>query len=254
MARSPFFSILTASLNKDHSIRNTLESVKKQTCHDLEHIVIDGGSSDESLGILSEYEAFYNLSWISETDRGIADALNKGFGKSLGTYLLVLQADDQLLDQYILERIHPLLRSEFHDIYSFPVILDHPVHGPFLRKPIRRLWWNRFKFIFPHQGCCVHRRVFEKIGGFSEQFSINMDYDFFYRALSAQCTVKFGDFPVTVMGGEGIGTDFKFASRRLKEERLVQILNERNPFWRLAQVLFRAFYVPYRATIALKYR
>ena len=241
-------------MNNGATIRNTLQSVKKQTSQDLEHMVIDGGSTDNTLRILKEYEELYNLSWISEHDKGISDALNKGVAKSSGTYVVVIQADDQFLDDGILEKVFPLLRDEVYDIYSFPVITNHPIHGNLPRKPIRILWWNRFKFILPHQGCFVHRRVFEKIGGFREQFSINMDYDFFYRALAVHCTVNFGDFPVALMGGEGIGTDFAFASRRLKEERLVQIMNEQDPFWRFAQFLFRTLYVPYRSLVALKHR
>jgi glycosyltransferase involved in cell wall biosynthesis len=250
VTRSPFFSILTASLNKNHSIRNALESVKKQTSHNLEHIVIDGGSVDATVSILKKYHGTYNLTWISEPDRGIAEALNKGLAKSHGEYILVIQADDRLLDKCILERISPLLAREQYDIYSFPVILDHPVCGPIIRKPIRALWWNRFKFIFPHQGCFVHRRVFECIGGFNEDFSIAMDYDFFYRAVMAGCTVKFfRKPPVAFMGGSGIGTRPDCLTLRLQEERLVQDMNERNPLWRVAQVLFRKLYSPYKTKL-----
>lgn len=250
MTRSFYFSILTASLNSGANIQNTLESVRGQTYCDLEHIVIDGGSADNTLGILKEYEGLYNLSWISERDKGISNALNKGVAKSHGTYVVVIQADDQLLDDGILEKVFPLLRDEAYDIYSFPVITNHPIHGILPRKPIRILWWNRFKFIFPHQGTFVHRRVFERIGGFRENFSIAMDYDFFYRAILARCTVKFHRGPpVAMMGGSGIGTRLDCLTLRLQEERLVQDMNERNPLWRVGQVLFRKLYFPYKTKL-----
>jgi glycosyltransferase involved in cell wall biosynthesis len=254
MEAKPFFTIITASLNNGATILNTLESVKRQTLQDLEHIVIDGGSTDGTVSILKKQGGDYNLSWVSEKDNGIADALNKAIKKASGAYVVVIQADDRLIDDDTLEKVYPVLKDEVYDIHSFPVITHHPVRGNRCRKPIRILWWNHFKFIFPHQGCFVHRRVFERIGGFRERFSINMDYDFFYRALAARRTVCFGHFPVALMGGEGIGTNFAFASKRLKEERLVQVLNERNPFWRFAQLLFRTLYVPYRSLVALKYR
>jgi glycosyltransferase involved in cell wall biosynthesis len=239
-------------LNKGATIRNTLESMRNQTRQNFEHIVIDGGSADESVEILRQFEHTYPLLWISEPDLGISDALNKGIKKAGGRYILVIQADDYLFDSIVLERVFLFLQDERYDICSFPVVLNHPIHGGLLRKPIRRLWWNHFKFIFPHQGCFVHRRVFEKIGGFSNRFSINMDYDFFYRALSSRCNVGFGNFPVAYMGGEGIGTDSDFSEKRLEEERLVQCLNERSLFWRGAQTLFRVLYVPYKTIIASK--
>lgn len=247
MAGSAFFSILTASLNNGATIRNTLESLKNQTCQDLEHIVIDGGSTDDSLRIMKNYEDAYNLWWISESDRGIADALNKGLAKSRGTYVVVIQSDDRFLHQEVLKKVFPLLRDEVYDIYSFPVIMRHPIYGDITRKPVRMLWWNRFKLIFPHQGTFVHRRVYERIGGYREDFSIAMDYDFFYRAILACRTVKFHRQPaVALMGGSGIGTRLDFVHRRLKEEFLVQKMNERNPLWRMGQILFKSLYRPYK--------
>jgi hypothetical protein len=88
--------------------------------------------------------------------------------------------------------------------------------------------------------------VFEKLGGFRKEFKINMDYDFFYRALQEKFVVKFGKFPVAIMGGKGVGTDPEMMNKRLKEERQVQRINERNPFWRLTQNIFACLYRPYK--------
>ena len=246
----PFFTILTASLNNESTIERTLESVRKQTFQNLEHIITDGGSVDCTLSILREYEAMYRLSWISELDGGIAEALNKGLHRSKGIYLLVIQADDRLHHSDVLEKVHASIKTGGFDIASFPVILDHPRKGQILRRPIPILWWNRFKFIFPHQGTFVHRRVFEKIGGFREDFSIAMDYDFFYRAILAGGTVKFYRTPpVAVMGGEGVGTRPESLGLRLTEEKLVQAMNETKPLWRICQVIFRALYHPYKTRL-----
>ena len=240
-------SIITASLNSVHMIGLCIESIKRQSCGDFEHIVIDGGSSDETLEILRRHESLYPLQWRSGRDRGISDALNKGLKLARGRYILVIQADDALLSADTFEKAFPLLRDEHCDIRSFPVLVDHPDFGKFLRRPIPILWWNRFKFIFPHQGTFVHRRVFERIGGFREDFSIAMDYDFFYRAILAGCTVKFHrEPPVALMGGSGIGTRLNFLRRRLREESLVQEMNERNPLWRMGQIVFKRFYHPYK--------
>jgi glycosyltransferase involved in cell wall biosynthesis len=247
----PFFTILTASFNSMPAFYRNLESMMSQSFKDFEHIVIDGGSDDDTRDILKKFENLYNLYWISEPDDGIADALNKGLRIAKGRYIIVVQADDHLLSPDTLEKVYPLLNEQATDILSFPVILEHPIRGQVLRKPIERLWWNHFKFIFPHQGCFVHQRVFEKIGAFRKEFKINMDYDFFYRALQEKFRVKFGKFPVAIMGGEGVGTNLKTTHKRLEEERRVQQLNEKNPLWRLAQQIFAFFYLPYK-TISTK--
>ena len=241
-----FFTILTAALNSGSTIQNTLESIQCQSFQDLEHIVIDGGSQDNTKETLQTFDHSYPLIWKSEPDTGIADALNKGLQIACGRYILVIQADDKLLNPDILKNVFPYLKDESIDIISFPVILDHLRKGMILRQPIHCLGWNHFKFIFPHQGCFVHKRVFDRIGEFRTEFKICMDYDFFYRALAFKCSVKFGNFPVSLMGGTGVGSISKFDCKRLEEERLVQMRNERNPGWRIAQFIFRLLYMPYK--------
>jgi len=246
MNKPPFITILTAALNSGATIKKTLESVRNQTFQDFEHIVIDGRSKDETLDILKEFQNTYNLTWLSEPDHGISDALNKGLRISSGRYIIVIQADDQLLHPDILNDVFPQLKNEKFDILSFPVILDHPVKGKILSKPIQHLWWNHFKFVFRHQGCFVHKRVFDQLVVFRNEFKISLDYDFFYRALARNYSVKFDNFPIALMGGEGVGSNPEFILKRLKEDRLVQVLNEIKLFWRLLQFVFHMLYLPYK--------
>ena len=244
MSNNPFFTVITASFNSGSTIKQTLKSIKNQTFKNLEHFVIDGGSNDGTVKILKEMEHSYNISWLSEPDCGIADALNKGLRKAKGRYIIVIQADDCLLNANSLEKAYSLLKHEKVDILSLPVIYNHPIKGKRLIKPIKLLWWNHLKHIFHHQGCFVHKRVFDKIGEFRKEFKINMDYDFFFRALACKSSVHFGKFPVVLMGGSGISS--VFAYKRIKEERLVQTQNERNPGWRAVQFIFRLLYLPYK--------
>lgn len=243
---SPFFSILTASYNSGETIEKTIVSIQSQSFKRYEHIIVDGGSLDETLPIIEKHSTAYNLQFISEPDDGISDALNKALSISSGVYIVVIQSDDQLIEPNVLTIVHDRLRSQESDICSFPVIFNHPEKGNILRKPIKLLWWNRFKFIFPHQGTFVHRRIFDKIGSFRKIFQISLDYDFFYRALDQSPTIHFGDFPVALMGGEGIGTLQKNIPQRLAEDRKVQCLNEKNRLWRTAQLFFYLFYKHYK--------
>jgi len=73
-----------------------------------------------------------------------------------------------------------------------------------------------------------------------------MDYDFFYRALNAGCTVFWGKRPVAVMAGDGLGSHRRYLEDRLREERLVQKNNENNVMWRAIQRVFHALYLPFK--------
>ena len=217
-----------------------------QTFKNLEHIVVDGASTDGTLEVIKAFEGTYDVSYISEPDTGIADALNKGLKNATGKYILIIQADDYLPDLHILEKVYPLLKSEDKDIYSFPVMMDVLGNGKRILKPIKFKWWNKFKFIFLHQGTFVHKRVYEQIGNFNTDYSIAMDYDFFYRALIKKPVIEFENFPVAEMAGEGIGSSIRSLLVRLKEEALVQKSNESNVCCRFIQTVFRFFYVPYK--------
>ncbi len=105
MGKRPFFTILTASYNNETTIKNTLESVSAQSFKNAEHIVIDGGSSDNTLNVLKMYEKKYDLKWISEPDEGIADAMNKGLKLSKGKYIIFIHADDRLCNNKILTNV-----------------------------------------------------------------------------------------------------------------------------------------------------
>lgn len=91
---SPLVSIVSPTLNQGQLIEGTLRSVKTQTYSNLEHIVVDGGSSDGTLELLRRYEPTYPLRWISEPDRGMYDAVNKGLALSRGEILAYLNSDD----------------------------------------------------------------------------------------------------------------------------------------------------------------
>jgi glycosyltransferase involved in cell wall biosynthesis len=94
VSKLPLVSIVTPSFNYGHFIEDTILSVKNQDYPNIEHIVVDGGSSDNTLRILKKYDGQYNLRWISESDRGQSDAVNKGFRMAKGQIIGWLNADD----------------------------------------------------------------------------------------------------------------------------------------------------------------
>jgi glycosyltransferase involved in cell wall biosynthesis len=94
---SKHVSIITPSYNQGEFIKNTLRSVKNQTYTPIEHIVVDGGSTDDTINILTEYEDRYNLNWISESDDGQAEAIKKGFRMASGDVYCWINSDDTYL-------------------------------------------------------------------------------------------------------------------------------------------------------------
>jgi glycosyltransferase involved in cell wall biosynthesis len=97
-------SIITVCFNSGATIRDTIESVRAQTFNDIEYIVVDGGSSDETLAIIAEYEDFISKV-VSEPDGGIYDAMNKGISLATGDFVGILNSDDVFFDNYVIEKI-----------------------------------------------------------------------------------------------------------------------------------------------------
>src|SRR5690349_9655830 len=97
MDAPPLVSIVTPSLNRVDLIESTLRSVRSQSYPNVEHIVVDGGSTDGTLEVLRRYEGTYGLRWMSEPDQGMYDAINKGLAMARGEILAYLNTDDLYL-------------------------------------------------------------------------------------------------------------------------------------------------------------
>lgn len=101
---NPLISIITVSYNAANTIEDTIISVINQTYQQIEYIIIDGGSIDETTNIIKKYSNKVTY-WVSEKDKGIYDAMNKGISKANGEWLLMLNAGDTLSDKDVLQNI-----------------------------------------------------------------------------------------------------------------------------------------------------
>lgn len=105
MKNIPLVSIITPSYNQGKFIKDTIISVKNQNYPNIEHIIIDGGSTDNTLKILKKYKNSYNIHWISETDEGQTDAIDKGFKIAKGSIITWLNFDDYYLHEQVISKV-----------------------------------------------------------------------------------------------------------------------------------------------------
>lgn len=132
----PKFSIITVTYNAGSVVEDTIQSIISQTYKNVEYIIVDGGSKDHTLAIIEKYKE-HITTIISEPDKGLYDAMNKGIRLATGDYLCFLNAGDELHeDDTLLQIVHTLTGNELPDvIYGETAIVDE--EGHFLR--MRRL-------------------------------------------------------------------------------------------------------------------
>ncbi len=182
---SPRFSIVTPSYNQAEFLRRTIESVRAQgRLDDVEHLVIDGGSSDGSVQVLESYP---HLQWISERDSGQTEALNKGIARARGEWIIWINSDDPLLPG-ALDMLRGFLEEhpEAQFIYSNLTFIDAEDRVLEQRRAmfsVERLhhWWRAGGVGFPQPGSIFRRELWERFGPFDEQLHYTMDFDFWFR-------------------------------------------------------------------------
>src|SRR5262249_20492239 len=220
-------SVITASLNTLADLKRTVMSVASQKCQDVEHIIVDGDSTDGTLAFLASLHGV-PIRWVSEPDSGIAEAMNKAVRLAKGDYLLALQAGDTFLnDGSLAEAIRHL--DGMTEIVAFVVQQVNGEKSATLNHSdlMRRLG---LKLPFPHQGCFIRRKLFSRIGMFDECYRLAFDYDFEIRALRALCSIKRIPLAIARMpvGGISTLTDRKAVIRRFNEERRLQFAHSPN--------------------------
>ena len=122
----PLVSIVTPSYNQGRFIEETILSVKNQDYPNIEHIIVDGGSTDNTLEIIKKYEGTYNMHWISEPDEGQADAINKGFKMAKGEVIGWLNSDDCYFTKGVVAEVIEFFKRNptTHIVYGDLAIID----------------------------------------------------------------------------------------------------------------------------------
>lgn len=182
---TPLVTVVTITFNllkagRKDNIRQCIESVHAQDYPNVEHIVIDGASTDGTLDLLRPYEKQKWLSIYSEPDSGIYDAMNKGVAHARGEFIAFLNSDDFWHDPHGISASVEALRREHADFSFAPV---YYLNGDDVREGVLDNVIGNFHTRMPcsHQSMFVHRRVFEKIGSFNTDYKSSADFDFVLR-------------------------------------------------------------------------
>lgn len=241
--KRPLISIVTASYNALEGLKRTVDSVGPQTYPAIEHVIIDGGSDDGSVEYLKSLGTC--VQWVSERDKGIGDALNKGIHMATGEYVLVLQAEDYFVASDSLERAASYLGQ--HDLVSFNVLLETSAGRQVVRSEVSGIL-SRLHMTIPHQGLFARRSLFSQIGNFDLTYRIAMDYDWLLRARGLGASAVSVPEAHTVMPATGISSrrDWPGMSARLDEFRRAQIAHATGVGELYARGLWWTFYKPFK--------
>jgi glycosyltransferase involved in cell wall biosynthesis len=190
------FTIITPNLNYGRYLGDCLSSVASQSGVLLEHLVFDAGSTDDSRAVAA---GFPHVRWIEESDRGMSDAINKGFSQAKGQWVMWLNADDRLLPGVLEQTLRALNRSDADVLYGDWNFISED--GRYLRK-VKCAGWSMFVHV--HHHCLIgstaafFRNATVMAEGFrlNEEFRYVMDGEFFARLHVAGKKVK--HMPMTV--------------------------------------------------------
>jgi glycosyltransferase involved in cell wall biosynthesis len=218
------FSIITINYNNCLGLRHTIESVVGQSCADYEYIIIDGGSTDGSVDVIKEYQDKITY-WISERDRGIYHAMNKGIMHACGDYCLFLNSGDEFCSPSVLNKVSALISGE--DIIVGKVVAKDG-HRTLFAPPTREIsLYYLYSGTVPHQSSFIKLDLQKKFL-YDESLTIVSDWKFFLQSIVMHnCSIKYISVNVSFFDLEGVSTSNPEKMWKEKESVLKEIFPER---------------------------
>ncbi len=182
-------SVITATFNSGKTVKDTIESVLNQTHKDIEYLIIDGNSRDNTMEIVHRYEPLFRgrMRYISERDHGIYDAMNKGIAMATGDVVGILNSDDFYTSSDVLEQVARVFSDADVDAVYGDV---HYVNDDNLEKCVRYYTsrtfhrsWMRFGFMPAHPSFYCRRSVYEEFGTFDLSYKVAADFENLLRLI-----------------------------------------------------------------------
>ena len=239
-------SIITINYNNAEGLRKTLASVASQTYPNIEHIIVDGASTDGSVDVIKEYENQLNIThstihllWSSKPDNGIYNAMNRGIRKATGEYVQILNSGDLLAAPDVTEKMVaalngalingdaspscfqnriPIFYGNMLKSYDGKTIISRDTCGGKMYTPESFLYF--YKGTLNHDCAYIRRDLFEKYGLYNEQMKICSDWEWYVRAivLGGEKTV-YTNIDVTIFDMNGVSESYGKNAELIKKER-----------------------------------
>ncbi len=218
------FSIITINYNNCVGLRHTIDSVVNQAYDDYEYIIIDGASTDGSVDVIKEFETKITF-WISEIDRGIYHAMNKGVSQAHGDYCLFLNSGDVFCNSSVLEKVSTLINEA--DIIVGNVLSKDGNRTLFVPPSREISLYYLYSGTIPHQSSFI-RLELQKKYPYDENLKIVSDWKFFLQSVVLDnCSIKYIEENISFFDLEGISTSNPEAMWKEKECVLKEMLPAR---------------------------
>jgi len=239
-------TIITINYNNASGLQKTMQSVVSQSFTDFEYLVIDGGSTDGSVALISKYATPLNLpqgdtkerfNWVTEPDEGVYSAMNKGIRMAKGEYCLFLNSGDYLSNEMVLSTV-------FSNEPTADIVIGNELRGAGrVKAPIKISFFDLYTSSLPHQSTFVKRKLFEEVGVYNEELRIVSDWEFWIKAIVIHnCSVAKLEIDITVYDITGISNTN--IEQRTQERELVlttlfpeRVLEDYQTFEKYSQVL-----------------
>ena len=239
-------SIITPSYNSAATIARTIDSVLAQNYSNLEYIIIDGASTDNTRDIVLRYQDKLSIKFISELDNGIYDAMNKGVKLATGEIVGILNSDDLFDNNEVLKKVAEAFNNKdteavYGDIKYFSTDVNKITRywktGKYTENKLSNGW------VIPHPALFLRKSVYDKCGLFKTDFKIAGDYEFILRILKIyKVNVKYLPVVLTLMYDGGTsGSSLKQRKKGWQELKKAWLVNNlKGPkFFILRRVLFK---------------
>ncbi|MEM8673134.1 MAG: glycosyltransferase family 2 protein [Cyanobacteria bacterium P01_G01_bin.67] len=178
----PLVTIITVVYNNDIYIAETINSVINQSYSNIEYLIIDGGSTDNTLEIIKQYEDHIDY-WISESDRGLYDAMNKGIALATGEIIGIINSDDLYLPTTVEQVVHEYQKQQqpcviYGNMYKFA---DEYQTVSLHQGDLSDRAFQNARILINHPTCFVHCTLYENWGGFKPEYEVGADRELMMR-------------------------------------------------------------------------
>ena len=224
-------SIITINRNNAAGLEKTMQSVLSQTSTDFEYVVVDGASTDASVDVIKRLAPGFGdrLKWVSEPDKGIYNAMNKGIGMAAGEYIEILNSGDSLAAKDVVEKMYAAVEKEGHPSILYGNMLkdfpDGRVHRDkgFAGEDITLL--SLYIGTLNHSPAYIRRSLFDKYGLYDESLKIDSDWKWYLQAIVfGEEKPVYSDIDVTLFDMTGISETNKELTKAEREQVLRELV------------------------------